>query len=319
MKKRLAICGVLFLLAWLGMFVIIETLTEQDAVTRWKDQGNFAQYSIFFTDYVETDWEEIDASCIELRGAKEEEGIRQAVAYCSWENFDLSGRGVAVKLKTMIFGGEFFLFHPLELLEGSYPDRNHGTFQVLLDEGSAYALFGSAEVTGLEVTLGRQSFIVSGVVKGEQRLGAAQAGNWVEENQEPGWVYIPYEALIAEMAPQVQCIETVVAEPVKGAGEAQLRGWISQITGSYEIDRNTDRFCWKHFFENPGEIITGAMVLDRAERPYWENLARGAQVIVFFLRVIQVLCVIWALTEAACLLKRGVRLQGRRWPPFVVK
>ena len=63
--------------------------------------------------------------------------------------------------------GDYFIFHPIELVEGAYPDRSSVlTDAIVIDELAAWQLFGTQKnVVGLELKLGNDIYVVCGVSK----------------------------------------------------------------------------------------------------------------------------------------------------------
>ncbi|MDR0947398.1 MAG: ABC transporter permease [Ruminococcus sp.] len=63
-------------------------------------------------------------------------------------------------------GGNFFLFHPYELLSGVYfsPD-SVTTDGAIIDENAAWTLFGSSDVAGQLITMNGKDYIISGVIR----------------------------------------------------------------------------------------------------------------------------------------------------------
>lgn len=65
-------------------------------------------------------------------------------------------------------GGNYFLFHPLTLLSGGYiSDEDYMADRVVLDAQTAFNLFGSSDVAGMEVTINGRTFPIAGVVQSE--------------------------------------------------------------------------------------------------------------------------------------------------------
>ena len=61
-------------------------------------------------------------------------------------------------------GGDFFYFHPIELLDGSYLTEEYLMRDyVILDRETAWKLFGATNVTGMTVMIGNVPFLVAGV------------------------------------------------------------------------------------------------------------------------------------------------------------
>ena len=91
-----------------------------------------------------------------------------ADAYSAFDKLTVSSERTSTELEAIGVGGEFFLFHPLELKSGSYfSEDDFMQDGVVLDETAAWKLFGGYDLTGLPVTIGSQSYVVLGVVSRE--------------------------------------------------------------------------------------------------------------------------------------------------------
>ncbi len=66
-----------------------------------------------------------------------------------------------------VYLGDYFIFHPIELIEGAYPDRESVlTDAIVIDEYASWQLFGTQSgVVGLEVRIGNDIYVVSAVAK----------------------------------------------------------------------------------------------------------------------------------------------------------
>lgn len=73
-------------------------------------------------------------------------------------------------------GGNFFDFHPIRLLSGSYisPDDLMKD-RVLLDEDTAWLLFGGTELEGMSFKIDGVPFVVAGVIEREQDFASRKA------------------------------------------------------------------------------------------------------------------------------------------------
>ena len=89
-------------------------------------------------------------------------------AYCAFGKTSVTGDHGSSDASVVAVGGNYFLFHPLDLVSGTYfseSDVMHD--RVVLDETLAWKLFGGSNLTGMTVTIGGKPFVVAGVVKRE--------------------------------------------------------------------------------------------------------------------------------------------------------
>lgn len=98
-----------------------------------------------------------------------------ADAYSGSTQLSVSGKSPGSVTVTAIgVGGDYFLFHPLQLLSGGYvSDEDYMADRVVLDAQTAFNLFGSSDVAGMEVTINGKTFPIAGVVKSEDDFATA--------------------------------------------------------------------------------------------------------------------------------------------------
>ena len=178
------------------------------------------------------------------------------------------GKGEA---RAIAVGGEFFSFHPLRLLSGSYLTEDDLTKdRVLLDEELAWLLFGGTQLQGLELKLNGVPFVVGGVVEREQdafsRL-AYTAGMGL---------YMSFDAYAQlNEAAGIDCYEFVCAEPVRGFALSLAREKFP--IGQGVIVQNTGRFSASRLLDVIRAFSTRSMQTQGVSFPYWENAARSAE------------------------------------------
>lgn len=84
--------------------------------------------------------------------------------------------GKAVKVNVTALGGDYFMFHPMQLLYGNYISGNDLMKDgVVLDENAAWHLYGSSDIVGRYVYINNESYYVTGVVKGPSGRAARKA------------------------------------------------------------------------------------------------------------------------------------------------
>ena len=165
-------------------------------------------------------------------------------------------------------GGDYFTFHRLHLLSGSYfRESDLMKDKVLLDEEMAWLLFGGTELEGMAIRINGQSFLVGGVVEREQdaesrRAYTAGAG-----------VYMSYDAYITLTGDdRVDCYELVMAESVDGYTRQTAEASFPLKGG--EVVVNTGRYSLPRTIAHIPQLSDRAIQSNGIRYPYWENAAR---------------------------------------------
>ena len=152
------------------------SLPDQNAAVRWSKNHDVAQISIFFTEdqkitedsVKELAWKLTQALTEQAIGKDEKKssGRELVMAYSAEGQITLNRAGKTLTVNAVGVGGDFFLFHPLTLLSGQYLntslDMKDG---IVLDEDTAWQLFGSSNIVGQTVEIGGLPFYIRGVVK----------------------------------------------------------------------------------------------------------------------------------------------------------
>ena len=175
------------------------------------------------------------------------------------------GRGDA---SVIAVGGDFFQFHPLRLMSGSY-FREGDLMQdlVLLDEELAWILFGSTDLQGLSLKIDGVPFQIAGVIQREQDFASQKAYT-------AGMgLFMSYDAWksLHETA-GVTAYELVLAEPVKNFAVNFAREKFP--IGHGEIVQNSGRFRMGRLLGLVAQFGTRSMQKLGVLLPYWENAAR---------------------------------------------
>ena len=181
-------------------------------------------------------------------------------------------------------GGDYFLFHPLQLLSGGYvSDEDYMADRVVLDAQTAFNLFGSSDVAGMEVTINGRTFPIAGVVQSETDFAtnaALAAGNEASgdtsgSSTSTAMIYMSYSALNAMAELPIDCYEIVLPDPVSGFAKKLMTEKFP--IGSGAIVQNTGRFSVSGLISVIGAFGKRAMTTNGVIYPYWENAARMAE------------------------------------------
>jgi hypothetical protein len=288
---------VLCLLIWAGISVFAtvkkQELQDQNAAARWSAQSDSAQISCFFTAGTTVDKNSVMSFEHSLDAVLKEASITAPSEKARlWADaYSAQGKATLVNGKTSLeanavgIGGDFFLFHPVQLINGSYfsgSDLMHD--RILIDEDAAWQLFGSNDVTGMEVRIGGKPHYIAGVIKRAQgRLNEA-AG------LDKTLVYISYETMEEQgNVTGIGTYEIVMPDPVSGFAYAKVKEKFGFDEVGMQVVENSARYGFKSLFTIIAEFGTRSMNSYAIGYPYWENVARGWEDILAVLLVLQIL------------------------------
>ena len=301
------------------------TLITQQTADRWGGDSElrFAQVSAFFRTDESTSVSAIDALRARVATALTESSLEApdggrlfTDAFSAEGRVTLSRGKDQTTVSAYGVGGDFFLFHPLELLSGGYiwgsdlmKDR------IILDERIAWRFFGSSNVAGMEITLNGTPFIIAGVVRPEadkysQRVISGDPCVYVDYSvlSETG---LPGEGFAATTAASgINCYEIVMPNPISNYALQTLRQTFS--SESIDIVENTSRYDSKRIsyliknFGSRSAENTGILY------PYWENAARLSEDYTALLTFIRNFFLILPLLTAAFLAVLGILAYRKR-------
>ena len=318
-KKQiiLIIVNIALLLAYVILTVVSHKQTEglysQQEAARWENgKMSYAQVSAFISPGRQT-------------GAEELASVRSAIATKltkdSYSESKTGGRvwidGYSGEVQAAIrkdtntlnvtavgVGGNFFQFHPMELLSGSYiSDDDLNQDRVVVDENLAWALYGSNDIIGMQLWMNNTIYTVAGVVKvPEDGLEKIAYGN---SNR----IYMPYDQLKTQQdSLSITCYEVVLPNPISNYAyyavrsafgfseeeEEQLDQQENPLTfDNVEILENTNRFELVPMLTKLKQWRLRSMRTSSVGYPYWENIARSVEdeeIILLIFRILVLIC-----------------------------
>ncbi len=248
---------------------------SQQAAERFKGEtgeGRYAQVSAFFPPDRGLDMQGIYSFRATLKTKLTEASLEEPETGSLWQDgfsckTKLTAKSEKSSSETMTYGvgGDFFLFHPLELLSGRYiyeSDLMHDS--VLLDEALAWKLYGGTDLEGMTVVINDYPFIIAGVVRLERDKATGKA-------LEAGPVmFMHYDALSAIQETKIDCYELVCADPISGYAKAVL----GEAMKDAVTVQNTGRFSLSSTVRVIGKFSERSMASTGVIFPYWENAAR---------------------------------------------
>lgn len=310
MKKLcLIISGAVSFVIFLILFFITGHMSgeqlEQQMAERWSEKKDVAQVSCFFSVSAEVTQDSIeefehtldkalaDASVTaSSQDASEERnpGARLwADAYSADGKITLTSDRATLEANAIGIGGDFFLFHPLQLVSGSYFSGNDLMQDYcVIDEDAAWQLFGSSDVAGMMVTINKVPHIVTGVIKRpEGRLeDAAGLSGTV--------VYVSYQTLEQYgRCYGINHYEIVMPNPVSNFALNHVKENIGVDEKNMEIVENNSRYGLLSRLKTIGAFGTRSMNGKAIIYPYWENIARGYEDIIALITIFMLLFLLY--------------------------
>ena len=320
---------------------MVGLLPEQNEAKRWSEEKRMAQVSVFFTEdqliddnaikkyeysfkdklilegAVGTEEGEngepskpiiIDTIDVSAEDTEEKKERPRFFSSC------YSAQGVttvsfdgksAENVATIGVGGDFFQFHPLELVSGQFFDGDDlMKDSIVIDEELAWELFGSNDVAGEMVTIGNVPHYITGVVKRPD--GRMRKASGLDSSI----AYISYDSLckygtiLSGRTKNVQisennqtanigginCFEVVAPNPVDGLVKKLVTESVGIDERNVSVIDNTDRFSFFSLVGVLSTLVTRSMWNKAIYYPYWENTARGYEDIMALLLLIRLLC-----------------------------
>ena len=313
---------------WVMLARTCDTLPTQSAADVWRGDSDerFAQVSAFLPvdgkltlDSVRSFRMTLEEQFVQNSMEAPEGGKLYTDAYSGRTSLSASGTSHGNLTVTAIgVGGDFFLFHPLPLLSGSYlTAEDYMADRVVLDAQTAFTLFGSSDVAGMEVTIGGKTFPVAGVVDRESDFASnaalattADASSSSGSSGSQAMIFMSYDALNALSELPIDCYEIVLPDPVSGFAKGLVAD--NFPIGSGAVVQNTGRFSLTSLISVIGSFGKRVMTTSGVVYPYWENAARMLE---SYAALYLVMGTLLALMPAVCLvivLVRFVTSQTRK-------
>ena len=292
------------------------TLRSQQAATAWAGQSGerFAQISAFLPDgsafgenEIRSLRTSIDRALIEA-SIKEDEGrTLYADAWSAEGEVNIVSMRGSSTARAFGVGGDFFLFHPLYLRDGSYLSRNDlMKDRIVLDEELAWRLFGAIDIAGLEVLIGEKPHIIAGVISRENDFASSKAYTG------GAGLFMSYESLseMLESDAEIICYEIVMPDPITGYAFNTMTDIFPNKEAA--IVENSARYKLSSIFGVIGSYGARSMRNDGIIYPYWENAARYTEDWLALLRLLSLLFIVFPAVCAVIFGIKGIRFLFRR-------
>ncbi len=313
-KKRILLYAVnALLLILIGVCLLragsySRVLLSQQAAKYWAGDSDerFAQVSCFFPvnseaslDTINAFRKGIDGKLVDAGVEPREEGKSWTDCYSSVGSLTVSGDRDSSETTAIGVGGDFFLFHPYELLSGSFiAEDDLMKDRVVLDYELAWKLFGGTSLEGMTVTIGGTPYYVAGVVRRETDKFSKKAfsGDPV--------IFMAYSTLSAlQEGTGISCYEAAMPDPISNFAENLLTESFKTQKGV--VVENSTRYSLPAvyaLFKNFGER---SMATTGVIYPYWENAARVSE---DYLARLCLIALLLGILPFICLVILAVRL-----------
>ena len=289
-----------------------KTLVSQQASYLWRGESEerFAQVSLFTPVDRGLELTDIMGFRYGLDGKLGDAGIEAEEnqklwndAYAAFSTRRVKGVKEASNVNVIGVGGDFFGFHPYELMSGSYisEDDLMGD-RVVLDQELAWSLFGASDLEGMSVTIDDKPYYVAGVIKRE-------SDKFTERAYSGGpLMFISYSSL-KEMEEElkISSYELVIASPISGFGKQIMQEGFQSTddAGGNLVVENSSRYSfsaiWSLF-----EIFGDRSVLKGVSEVFIARL----WVVMAVLGIFPLIGLVWLFIKLMGLLSRKLK-QGK--------
>lgn len=263
--------------------VFTGTLRSQQAAEAWKGESEerFAQVSCFLPVDGKVDYNTVLGFRSTIEKGLSDAGIESTEdrqlwvdAYSTKSTVTVKGEKGSSETTAIGVGGDFFLFHPYELMSGSYlsPDDLMQD-RVVLDYELAWKLFGGHELEGMSVTIGGKPYYVAGVIRRETDKFSEKAFSG-----EP-LIFMSYSELEKDgVEAGISCYELVMADPISDFAKNYVKE--NFAGGKAVVVQNTTRYSFGNIFDIFKNFGSRSISENGVIYPYWENAARISEVYV---------------------------------------
>ncbi len=285
----------------LTSFILSNKLYDQQAANRWDDNESAYQFSVFFDNEAETTPDTFkefeyyyskDLKATLSNNDQEEPGKPFTSAYMAEGKLNLSTeRAKMDSVKTYGVSGDYFLFHPLEMITGgTFIDGEAHDDGIIIDEDTAWQLFGSFDIVGLTIDINGIPAYIKGVYKeNDTRLENAAKGydsymntqvselGSVNAESAKSLVYVSYSFLVSNgfVGGNISSYELVSVASSESFVYSKILDRFKNKINHMEIVKNSSRFGYSNLYSVLRSFDTRSMDLNHIYYPYYENVARA--------------------------------------------
>lgn len=290
---------VLFVLSCIGNYYK-NVLQDINVSKKWDADGGYTQMSVYLPVGAMKDTALFDGMLYQMESALTNESIepensksRMIVgAYSGYGSVSMQTEGNSATVDAIGVGGDFFYFHPLEMIDGEvFSEEYLMKDYVVLDKNTAWKLFGALNVTGMTVDIGGVPFIVAGVYEPMDIPLAKEAGF------DQSIVFMFYSSLEHYgMVSGVQWLDFLLPNPVSGFGKRILTDNSTVDLKRAVVMEQDTRFDAIPLYKLVPGYLGRIMSKTGIVYPYWENMARGYENILVAFLLVETVCLVCGVT-----------------------
>ncbi|MCI8307323.1 MAG: ABC transporter permease [Lachnospiraceae bacterium] len=227
-----------------------------------------------------------------------------------FKDFGKSGN----KVNVTAVGGDFFFFHPMELLSGNYiSDSDLMHDRIVIDENTAWTLYGSSDIEGKKCVINNKYYYIAGVVRAnDSKISEKTYG--IRSR-----IFMHYDEYsgAGDNEKPITCYETVYPEIVSGKAVKVLKslfgidenmehveGAVEDVPSIEVIDMNR-RFGFTSLWKVIRQYGERSSKTNRIMYPFWENECRMTE---DFAAIAVAIIILFAAIAAITLLPSIVQL-----------
>ena len=291
-------------------------LLSQQAAERWQGDSDmrFAQISCFRPVGQEVGLSQIESFRAGLDGALSEVSLETTEtlrlwtdAYSALTTLRVQGTKTTIETDAFAVGGDFFFFHPMTLLSGSYlSESDLARDRVVLTRELAWALFGAVDVAGMEIVIDGAPYLVAGVVDpdSDPASTAARAGGLA--------LYLHYDQAYEYAEKSISCYELVLADPISDFAKNVVETRFPELG---EVLENSRRYELGQIWTLLTDYGRRSMNVSGILYPTWENAARYTEdmmALFLVLTLLTALLPVGVLIALAVIAVRNLKARGKR-------
>jgi len=329
--KFFMVLGVLIMLSVICVLIhngLGKILLSQYAYERWKGDGelDFSQVSVFIPENETFNMDSVASVREKLAGKVAEAAIttennQQLTNDCfsGREKLTVKSELGSVEVWAYGIGGDFFNFHTTELLSGCFfEDSDIMKDKVVLDNVSAWILFGSTNVAGETVTINEVNYYISGVVYLENdRFSKAM-------RDDAPIIYMDYRTLNGISECNISSYEVIMPEPVSKFGVDTVKANFPIKTAM--VVENSTRFTLLDNIKNIKSFFTRSVRNDGIILPYWENASRTIEdyqglcvIFMFIFGILPLIIIIYYIIKFMVWLEKQIELLIPRIREYLIE
>jgi hypothetical protein len=286
-------------------------LLSQQSAEFWRgeEEASFAQVSCFFPADSLGNFESVFSFRRSIAGKLNDAGLEPRTegeywidCYSAQDTLNVKGeRGDTAEVTAIGVGGDFFFFHPYELVSGSYiTDDDLMQDRVVLDYELAWRLFGGTELEGMSVEINGAPYYIAGVVHREADKFSNRAFTG-----EPV-LFMSYTALTAlKESTGISTYEIAMPDPITDFAETFVADSFKDAGGI--VVENSTRYSFGRIFSFLKDFGDDRIADSGVRYPYWENAARISEAYIARLYAIIAVLALLPLVYFTILMVRLIR------------